>query len=120
MNARAFMRAMCWCGSAALAVVMIAGAGSGSAAAQTGTKKERKAAAAQKQRDNYGYDYAVVDRNNRRVDLRGQAGVNGYHKGYEAGQRDLRSRAKFNYREDSWYRDANHGWNEGWGNRQNR
>ena len=110
---------MRWCGSEALAVALIAGAGPGNAAAQKGKKKQQKAAAAQKQRDNYGYDYAVVDRNNRRVDLRGQAGINGYQKGYEAGQRDQRGRAKFNYREDRWYRDGNHGWNDGWGNRQN-
>lgn len=121
MSARAFVRSMRWCGSAALAVAMIAGAGSGSDAAQKGKKKQRadKPAAAQKQRDNYGYDYQVVDRSNRRVDLRGQAGVNGYQMGYEAGQRDRRGRAKFNYREDRWYRDGNHGWNDGWGNRQN-
>lgn len=121
MSARAFVRSMRWCGSAALAVAMMAGAGSGSAAAQKGKKKQRSdnPVAAQKQRDNYGYDYVVVDRNNRRVDLRGQAGLSGYQKGYEAGQRDRRSRAKFNYREDRWYRDANDGWNDGWGNRQN-
>lgn len=116
-----FSRGLRRCGPTALAIVLVAGLGPGSAQAQKAKKKQRPdgAAATLKQRDTYGYDYSVVDRNNRKVDMRGQAGVNGYQKGYEAGQRDRRGRAKFNYREDRWYRDANIGWNDGWGNRQN-
>lgn len=121
MLARFFSRALRNCVPVALAVLMVAVVGLGSAEAQKGKKKQKAdgPAAAQKQRDTYGYDYVVTDRNNRRIDMRGYAGQNGYLKGYEAGQRDRRNRAKFNYREDRWYRDGNHGWNAGWGNRQN-
>jgi hypothetical protein len=92
-------------GSIAMAAVMAAGIGVGTANAQN--------------RDYYGHDYVIVDRDNRRVDIRQAALSNGYEQGFEAGQRDRRSRKRFNYRDDLGYRNGNAGWNNGWGSRQN-